>query len=102
MGEELRKPLGSYVLIKNPLTREMFGKEKELLEKLPEDQREEYMKAHYDSLWDGVEILAIGPDVRGLKVGDKAVTNGMLVSNGTYTQKDTYILVREGQFVAVW
>jgi hypothetical protein len=53
MGEELRKPIGSYVLIKNPMTNEMAKKEAETLEKLPEDQRFNYLQEHYGNIWDG-------------------------------------------------
>ena len=34
MGEKLIQPIGSYVLIKNPFTEEMYEKEKETLEKM--------------------------------------------------------------------
>ena len=99
MGEELRKPFGSYVLIKNPMTREMYAKEEAALEKLPEESRKNYMEEHYGDMWDGVEILAVGEDCRFLRPGDKAITSGPAASTATYSKGDEFMFIREGQFV---
>lgn len=95
------KPTGSYVLIENPLYEKIEDLEKEL-NKLPESEKDEYIKNNISIIWENICALDIGPEVRSIKKGDILITTPLLAKGAIPIMKDKFLMLRERDFVAIW
>jgi len=101
LGKNLPTPLANYVLIANPV----YGLEKTMegdLAKLAPAEKGEYMKHNMFDIWQDVEILAVGPGVVTLEVGDKAITTVAMSASGIIINKGEHLMIRESNFVGKW
>ena len=103
MGEskKLLKPLGSFVLVRNPLHGKLEAME-DALEKMPEKDRMEYLKENMYDVWQDLEILGVGPRVETLTVGDHVATEPELAKRGIVVMGGEYLMIRESDFVGLW
>lgn len=101
LGKNLPTPLANYVLIANPvhgLETTMEGD----LAKLAPAERDDYMKHNMFDIWQDLEVLAVGPGVVTLEVGDRAITTVALSASGIVVMKGEYLMIRESNFVGKW
>ena len=97
----LPRPLGSDVLIKNPL----FGKIdylEEQINKLPPKDKEAFIRKNAFQVWNKVEIISVGSLVRELKEGDQVLCDPSIATTGKLILEGEYILARENQIYAIW
>lgn len=103
MREESKmvKPLGSHVLVKNPFYKaeEKFAE----VEKLPQAQRQAYLEEKIGNLWEQIQVISTGPEVRSVHAGDTVVLNAQQAqASGISVQGGEYTLIRESVIVAKW
>jgi hypothetical protein len=93
-------PLGSYVLIANPL----FGIEalEPEVEKLPEKDRKAFVQEKLGDIWESIVILGKGHAVVALEVGDKVISDSSILDGAIPIQFGKYLFVRESKFVGKW
>lgn len=97
------EPTMNFVVVKNPLherTTQMVND----LQKLPEKDRKDFARREVASLFDKMEIFAVGPEVKNpmFKIGAFAASTMDAASRATGTMKAEYIFMREQDFFGVW
>tara|TARA_R110000796_G_scaffold2953_1_gene11306 strand:- start:10246 stop:10557 length:312 start_codon:yes stop_codon:yes gene_type:complete len=98
---KIPKPLANFVLVKNPvfkLEESMAGE----LAKLAPAEKEEYMKHNMFDVWQDLEVIAVGPSMATIAVGDRVITTVALSASGIIVMKGEYIMIRESNFVGIW
>lgn len=104
--KEFSNPTMNYIVIKNPL----FEKREELKasQQLPPTERDKYLMENVMGVFEKLEILAVGPDVKTqtsegtLKPGDFATSTMQSVEAGVGVLNGKYIFIRESSLVGVW
>lgn len=96
------KPLFSDVIIRNPITDELMATIDSKISKLPEKEREEYLRSNLKDLWAKVEIIEVGSDCRSLKKGDIGMASHSIASHSVPTPDGKFLIVPERMFKAVW
>jgi hypothetical protein len=100
---KMPEPLWNDVLIHNPMKDEKANEEIEKkAKKLPQAERDEFYRKHMASLWENVEILAVGEEVRKLKVGDRVIGTPEAVTTAMPTPDGNFLFVSERAFKARW
>jgi len=103
--DKMPRPLLNFVVIKNPAkskTEEEYDLIQKTADKLPKKEQQAYFQKELATLWEGIEILAVGPEVRGVKVGDIAIGTPELMQTAQPTPDGEYLVSRETVFNSVW
>lgn len=102
---KMPKPLGNYVVFKNPAknkTEEEYNKIEETAKKLPKKEQEQYFKKELASLWESITIEAVATECRWLKPGDVAIGTPEVMQTAQPTPDGEFLIVRETAFNSVW
>lgn len=104
MGEKpvLPRPTFRDVILVNPL----FKKTEEIratLEKMPEKNREQYLKDNVEHAWDRVEVLKVSNSCEEVKEGDFVLVDANVVINrGMQIYEGEFVQVPETAIKGVW
>lgn len=104
MGKsKMPQPLWNDVLIANPMADRAKTEEIEkTAKKLPQAERDEFVREHLASIWENVEILAVGSECRQLKTGDHVCGTPEAVTGGSPTPDGNYLFINERAFRGRW
>lgn len=104
MGEKpvLPRPTFRDVILVNPL----FNKTEEIrtkLEKMPEKNREQYLRDNVENAWDRVEVLKVAKGCEEVKEGDfVSVDANIVVNRGFQIHEGEFVQVPETAIKGVW
>jgi hypothetical protein len=98
----LPTPTFKDVIVENPL----FDKTEEIrkeLEKMPEKNREEYLKKNIDHVWDKVKVIKVSKNVTEVKTNDVVFVDPIKVTDvGIPLQEGKYIQIPEYLIKGIW
>jgi hypothetical protein len=94
-------PIGSDVVIANPITAEVAAEIDKVAAKLPQKEKEEFFKKNMTDLWSCLEILAVG-DCRFLKAGDFVFGTPEVLQSAVAVPGEKYLIIRESAFKGKW
>lgn len=96
------QPLMNYVLVDNPLKGEIVEKYAEELKAIPKDRQPAYLMTKLGKTFEKLKVVAVGPMVRDLKVGDEAIVSMDIVTQGIPVCEDKYWMTKEHNFLGKW
>lgn len=95
------EPTGTYVLVENPLTKGLADEIIKKAEKMPEKDREAYVREHHQSIFENIKVVAVGEDVdqKKIKPGDIMVSNPNLLKNSYPVLAEQYLICSSNLFI---
>ena len=95
------QPLSNYVLVENPLNKEMLKEHEDKLKLLPPEEQEIYKKS-IRSPFEKIKVLKVGDGcVDGIIEGCSVVSSPELLRHATSIFKNEALLIRDVQIIAI-